>query len=245
MRRTILLFCVFLFTSSLFSVSAVPPDFVITTFITPNLDYTLARVMYTYSGTGTRTYTLEVIETGGVINGSTTITVTPGTVTSPVEITMNPGLISPCETLTLRVSNATELYTATTFARPCFGTVPGTNPLPGDPTADGRINTTLSFAVYTQTTATGCGIRFYGLNANGLVTSISYIGADELADLPDQPQENLLILRAGDGTTLYKLTTGEYQINSAPDIEGKVHVVIWSGCPAQNIYETSFNVFRP
>ncbi|MFN8375347.1 MAG: hypothetical protein U0694_21025 [Anaerolineae bacterium] len=50
--------------------------------------------------------------------------------------------------------------------------------------------------------------------------------ADELDALPAVEDENLLVASSGD-ITLYKLTSGEYQVNNGPDAEGKVHVVVF------------------
>ena len=66
-----------------------------------------------------------------------------------------------------------------------------------------------------------------------------YVTAATLAKLPDNPETNTLI-KSYYEFSLYKLTTGEYQLNVGPDFEKKVHVIIWTGCPAQNPYESSF-----
>jgi len=40
---------------------------------------------------------------------------------------------------------------------------------------------------------------------------------------------------------LYRLTTGEFQLNAGPfDEENKVYVVIFTGCPATSISESTY-----
>lgn len=39
---------------------------------------------------------------------------------------------------------------------------------------------------------------------------------------------------------MYKLTSGEYQVNAGPDKENKVYVVIMKGCPAEVVREEVF-----
>jgi hypothetical protein len=45
--------------------------------------------------------------------------------------------------------------------------------------------------------------------------------------------------------SLYKLTSGEYQVNVGPDSEGKVFVLNFTGCPAENVYENTFIADAP
>ncbi|MDZ4769622.1 MAG: hypothetical protein SGJ24_10865 [Chloroflexota bacterium] len=66
----------------------------------------------------------------------------------------------------------------------------------------------------------------------------------ELAKLPANPEQNMLVKERG-VIALYKLTTGEYQVNVGPDAEGKIYVVNFDGCPAENVRETNFQVARP
>ena len=57
------------------------------------------------------------------------------------------------------------------------------------------------------------------------------------------PEENLLIAQSEDGTVaLYKLTTGEYQVNAGPDADGYVYVLIWTGIPAEDVYTRGYYV---
>lgn len=51
------------------------------------------------------------------------------------------------------------------------------------------------------------------------------------ADLPPTPTDaNVLVLQQS-GLSLYRLTTGEYQLIGSADAEGKSYVVVWDGCP--------------
>lgn len=70
------------------------------------------------------------------------------------------------------------------------------------------------------------------------------IFSTELDRLPATPARNLLI-RERTVIALYKLTNGDYQVNVGPDGEGKVYVVNFSGCPADNVREGNFQVTSP
>ena len=70
------------------------------------------------------------------------------------------------------------------------------------------------------------------------------VSAEDLAELPeaeDIEEGYVLIDDAYNGyLTLYKLQTGEFQLNVGPDVEGKVHFITWTGCPAEETYESTF-----
>ncbi len=40
--------------------------------------------------------------------------------------------------------------------------------------------------------------------------------------------------------SLYKLSTGEFQINVGPDQENKVYTINFTGCPAEDVTEGTF-----
>ncbi len=85
-----------------------------------------------------------------------------------------------------------------------------------------------------------CDIEVVGINPKtGKPRKALYVKASTLAKLPDNPEENTLIDSYYE-FALYKLTSGEYQLNVGPDFEAKVHVIIWTGCPAENPYENRF-----
>jgi hypothetical protein len=64
---------------------------------------------------------------------------------------------------------------------------------------------------------------------------------EEILALPEFPEENMKIGEFYE-IALYKLTSGGYQINAGPDAEGKVNVLNWAGCPAENVVESNFTV---
>jgi len=81
-------------------------------------------------------------------------------------------------------------------------------------------------------------------NSRVLVLGISptVIGNELLsvpyAELPAAPTDSNVLIAQNGNVSLYRLTTGEYQVNSGPDAEGKTYVVVWNGCPMtyQNTY---------
>jgi hypothetical protein len=50
---------------------------------------------------------------------------------------------------------------------------------------------------------------------------------DELDALPDDLETSLLVDSYG-SISVYKLVSGEYQVNNGPDAEGKVHVIVFN-----------------
>jgi hypothetical protein len=81
-------------------------------------------------------------------------------------------------------------------------------------------------------------LQIYALNDEGDGTLALEITQDIIAPYIDNPpSENTALLTIADGkVTLYILDTGELQINSGPDDEGKIHVLIFDGIPPTNIY---------
>lgn len=103
------------------------------------------------------------------------------------------------------------------------------------------INCYGDYALYTHTNKNGtCDIEVLGINPKtGKPRPALYVRASALAKLAEFPAKNTLIKTYYE-FSLFKLTTGEYQLNVGPDFENKVHVIIWTGCPAQNPYESSY-----
>jgi hypothetical protein len=97
------------------------------------------------------------------------------------------------------------------------------------------------YALYTHARENGsCDIEVLGINPKtGRPRPALYVRSSTLARLPEFPEKNTLI-KAYYEFALFKLTTGEYQLNVGPDFEDKVHVIIWTGCPALNPYESSY-----
>lgn len=97
------------------------------------------------------------------------------------------------------------------------------------------------YAVYARESRTTCTIDVYLISNQGRGTGrpAFRITAAERAGLPEKPEENLLVDEYYE-VALYKLTTGEYQVNAGPDQNGKVYVVRFTGCPAENINEETF-----
>lgn len=67
------------------------------------------------------------------------------------------------------------------------------------------------------------------------------VSADTLAALPEHPSGNIEIATTRDGiATLYYLTSGEFQVNYAPDAEGKVRVVIFDALSPTRIRRADY-----
>lgn len=83
---------------------------------------------------------------------------------------------------------------------------------------DGRLNNfdmAAPVAVYPTPFATGTGLRFYAIDAAGAGMLVLEVSPEMIAAVPDQPTENTLIASTPDGSiALYRLTTGEFQVNA-------------------------------
>ncbi len=111
--------------------------------------------------------------------------------------------------------------------------------LPCDCTDIISVNCWGPYQLYTPTNADGdCWIDIWLIEGNEGRRYIR-VRTDVLADYPEFPETNTLIRERGP-IALYKLTSGEYQINVGPDAENKVHVINFTGCPAGNVVESTF-----
>lgn len=95
------------------------------------------------------------------------------------------------------------------------------------------------YGVYILQSGDSCAIRVLDIDDNGRSSRAFDLTAKELAALPELPEENILVDEYYE-IAFYKLTTGEYQVNAGPDAEGKVFVLNFTGCPATNVYESTF-----
>lgn len=150
--------------------------------------------------------------------------ITTGTVR--VALALNPGVVSPpyiWDCATGRV-------------------IPGDTPRPGGVTLgeDDRLNLSqgeLMGVLYARPDNTGRpGIHVYILSAptTGTLQGI-YPNSDFARFIGNPPRQNTRIRSIGK-TTLYALTTGEFQINIGPDENGRWVAVIFDGVPPTNVY---------
>lgn len=89
---------------------------------------------------------------------------------------------------------------------------------------DGRLqpDAAAPVAVYCQ----DYGIDIYGINADSTGTLAFTASNEAIEAVGEAPEVNTLIAEEGN-VRLYRLTTGEFQINAGPDAEGKEYVLIW------------------
>lgn len=89
--------------------------------------------------------------------------------------------------------------------------------------------------------ASSDGIYVYGIDAQGVGYLTTFISAGDIALSPGQPPVNTLLASSGDGRfRIYRLTTGEFQVNAGPDFEGKERVVIFTGLPPSAVACSEF-----
>jgi hypothetical protein len=96
------------------------------------------------------------------------------------------------------------------------------------------------YAVYTRVTTSGaCFMEAWRMNPGGQPFRVWRVSSRTLASVPRFPEVNTLI-RQEQGIALYRLTSGEYQVNAGPDGEGKIYVARFTNCPAENVQESSY-----
>jgi hypothetical protein len=89
--------------------------------------------------------------------------------------------------------------------------------------------------------AVGDGFQVYGVSSQDTGWLALNITADALDELPAMLEQNLRVATSKDGKiAFYKLTSGEYQINVGPDLEGKTHVCTFRPSAIKSARVTSF-----
>ena len=88
-------------------------------------------------------------------------------------------------------------------------------------------------------------LAFYRIDEDSTGHLLFFIASSGLTEYPDKPDENIEIFRSDDGKyAFHKLTSGEYQITVGPDNEGKVHVVIFTGIPPENVRGHTYSIYH-
>jgi hypothetical protein len=71
-------------------------------------------------------------------------------------------------------------------------------------------------------------VGIYGIQSDGSGVPAIFV---PYAELPPTPTDSHVLIGQHQDIRFYRLTTGEYQVNTGPDAEGKEYVVVWDGCP--------------
>ena len=118
--------------------------------------------------------------------------------------------------------------------------------LPCNCTDHRSVNCFGPYALYTPTEKDEtCSIDIWSVEGDGQGKRAIKLTAADLAKLPAEDEiEHYITVKSAknDFITLYKLSSGQYQINVGPDSEGKVYVINFTGCPASDVTESTFVV---
>lgn len=96
------------------------------------------------------------------------------------------------------------------------------------------------YAVYTKGTPTGCLLEIYSIEPNGSGRRQLRLTERDLARFPAKAQNYLIATGRDKRFALYRLASGELQVNAGPDPENKVYVTIIRDCPASEVREEVF-----
>ncbi len=96
------------------------------------------------------------------------------------------------------------------------------------------------YAVYSKGTPTGCTLEIYSIEPNGTGRRQLRFTERDLARFPAKEQNYLIAATRDTRFALYRLSSGELQVNAGPDPENKVYVTIMQGCPAAEVREEVF-----
>ena len=118
--------------------------------------------------------------------------------------------------------------------------------LPCNCTDHRSVNCFGPYALYTPTEKDEtCSIDIWSIEVDGQGKRAIKLTSADLAKLPDAEKiENYVTVKSTKNNfiTLYKLASGQYQINVGPDGEGKVYVIDFTGCPVSDVRESTFVV---
>lgn len=105
--------------------------------------------------------------------------------------------------------------------------------------SDGRLNRfygDLINVLYRGTVGGMPAMLVYSLDAdsNGLLAGA--FTPEDIAPFVGAPPAENTAIRTIDRSTLYAITSGEFQINIGPDAENKVYTIIFNGLPVMSVY---------
>jgi hypothetical protein len=187
--------------------------------------------------TGQVTVSITIADTGDFEHKLTITNSTTGASTIPHNVGMNNhGSNSFTETIsgTLASISAGDTIQVSSLVATSYTMIATTTATCGGILDDGRINLeTWSKAVAYCSDENG--IKIYQGTKENKSHLLMFITAETLATYPARPAENTLIKKVGN-VSLFKLTTGEYQMSVGPDLEGKTQVFIWRGCNRNTEY---------
>jgi hypothetical protein len=83
-------------------------------------------------------------------------------------------------------------------------------------------------------------LHVYGVDANSQGEFLFAITQANLSPYQENPPVENTEIKVAGSTSLYMLTTGEFQLNIGPDAEGKVIVLIFDALPPTHVYSYEF-----
>lgn len=88
------------------------------------------------------------------------------------------------------------------------------------------------------------GFHFYLIDDDSKGNLRLIVTPEEIAAVPEKPAANTLIARSAENIRLYRLTTGEFQVNYGPNANGDEYGWAWITCEPDAGTDQSFNIYQ-
>ena len=88
------------------------------------------------------------------------------------------------------------------------------------------------------------GFHFYLIDdtSKGILRLI--VTPEEIAAVPEKPAQNTLIAQSAENIRVYRLASGEFQVNYGPNPNGDEYSWVWTTCVPDEGTDHSFNIYQ-
>jgi len=88
------------------------------------------------------------------------------------------------------------------------------------------------------------GFHFYLIDENSRGILRLIVSREQIDAVPEKPEHNTLIAESEEKIRLYRLTTGEFQVNYGPNTNGDEYAWSWITCVPDAGTDQSFNIYH-
>jgi hypothetical protein len=186
------------------------------------------NITYNNNGVPSFTFTVSTTHDGTIASKTVNPAVTGNGLKATINL--NPSLVSEGEIIAVESTDQCSTGPVSATAHGLYYAGGPTGPL----CDDGRINYNdcEPVAIYPVNDEGSHGIEVWIVDTSPVGRFGFFVSAQDLDALPENPAAPIKIASSKDGfATLYKLPSGEYQVNAGPDKEGKTFIFRFDGLP--------------